>query len=354
MLRLVVNLQGSLANPNVALEAAKRGDLATLSLGATSRIDDRAAADALAAGLGAMCVTVGHVVGDGDAVSRTWHDLREWQAFLAHRDPVFLQVRSAADLERLAAAGRCGVIFGFQNTEMLAGNPAAVDEFARVGVRVMQLTYNTPNAVGCGCLSPHDQGLSTLGAQVVEAMNESGVLVDASHASPRTLREAIATSARPIAVSHTACRSLVDHPRHVSDDDLRRLADRGGVVGIYAMPFLRASGQPTLDDYVRHIGHALNVAGAEHVGIGTDGTVTAVDDVAAYRQHLREAVQGRRVAGVSAPGEDEAVLLFLPDMAGPGQFDMLARRLEQHGHAASTIDKLLGLNWLRLARDVWP
>ena len=354
MSRLVINLQGSLSNPNVALEAAKRRDLASIPPGATGRIDSRAAEDALASGVSATCVTVGHVVGQGDPVARTYQELRDWQELLTRRSSYFSLVRSVTDIEQAATTGKSGVILGFQNTEMLAGDSSAVKAFARLGVRVMQLTYNTPNAVGFGCLSPEDHGLTAFGKQAVEAMNEGGVLVDLSHAGPRTLRTAIEVSSKPIAVSHTACRSLVNNPRNVYDEDLRILAEHGGVVGIYAMPFLRESGQPSAEDYVRHIEHALNAVGADHVGIGTDGTVTPVDDLATYLHYLGEAIQSRKDAGVSAPGEDEAVALFLPDMTGPTQFEVLTDRLIQRGHAASTIDKLLGLNWQRLMNDVWP
>jgi membrane dipeptidase len=298
-------------------------------------------------------VTVGHVMGPGDPVARTHQELQHWHDFLNAQSSNFSLIRSVTDIEQSAAEGRAGVIFGFQNTEMLANDSSAVSAFAELGVRVMQLTYNTPNAVGFGCLSQEDLGLTAFGKQAVEAMNESGVLVDLSHAGPLTLRTAIDVSSKPIAVSHTACRSLVNNPRNVFDADLRLLAQRGGVVGIFAMPFLRESGQPTMEDYVRHIEHALNVVGADHVGIGTDGTITQVDDLATYLHYLGENNRARRAAGISTPGEDDAVALFLPDMTGPSQFEVLTTRLAQRGHAASTIDKLLGLNWQRLANDVW-
>jgi membrane dipeptidase len=350
---LLINLQGSLANPNVALNAAKRGDLASIPPGPTGRIDARATMDAQASGVAATCVTVGHVVGPGDPVARTYQELQHWHECLDGHSTNFALIRSVKDIEQSAAEGRAGVIFGFQNTEMLANDSSAVSAFAQLGVRVMQLTYNTPNAVGFGCLSPEDLGLTVFGKQALEAMNESGVLVDLSHAGPLTLRTAIDVSSKPIAVSHTACRDLVNNPRNVYDADLRLLAQRGGVVGIFAMPFLRESGQTSMEDYIRQIEHALKVVGADHVGIGTDGTITQVDDLPTYLHYLGEAIQNRRAAGISAPGEDEAVALFLPDMTGPTQFEVLATHLAQRGHAASTIDKLLGLNWQRLANDVW-
>ena len=353
MPRLIINLQGSLANPNMALEAAKRGELDSLPPGPTGRIDARSITDLRASGVSATCITLGHVVGPADAAETTYRDIECWQQFLTLANLDFALIRSSADLAQIAAQGKHGVILGFQNTEMLGCDASSVSEFAKLGVRVMQLTYNSANAVGFGCLSPDDQGLTPFGQQVVEAMNECGVLVDLSHAGASTLRSAINASSGPIAVSHTACRSLVNNPRNVFDEDLRLLAAHGGVVGIYAMPFLRESGQPMLDDYVRHIAHALNVAGEDHVAIGTDGTITEVDDTATYLSYLGEAIQSRKAAGISAPGENEAVTLFLPDMTGPAQFEKLASQLGKRGYPASTIDKVLGLNWLRLANDAW-
>lgn len=353
MSRLIINLQGSLANPNLALEAARRGDLGSLPSGPTGRIDARALADARAAGVAATCVTVGHVVGPGDPLAQTHSELRAWQQLFEQPAPGCASIRTVADLEGCAATGTPGVVLGFQNLEMLGSDVASVATFAELGVRVMQLTYNGPNRVGCGCLSPQDSGLTPFGRHVVEAMNDGGVLVDLSHAGPATLRDAMAASRKPVAVSHTGCRSLVDNPRNVWDGDLRRLADRGGVVGLFAMPFLRSSGQPMLDDYVRHIEHAIQVAGIDHVALGTDGTVTAVDDLATYLHYLGEAVASRQAAGVAAPGEDGAVALFLPDMQGPSQFEILAHALTRRGHSAAAVDKLLGHNWLRLLADVW-
>ena len=351
--RLVINLQGSLANPNMALEAAKRAELESLPSGPTGRIDARAIRDAKASGVTATCITVGHVVGSRDPVEATHRDLASWRQFLAKPCSPFSLVRTAADLAEFRVGRRLGLILGFQNTEMLDGKAVMVAKFAALGVRVMQLTYNGANAVGYGCLCPKDQGVTGFGREVIEAMNENGVLVDLSHAGSLTLRTAIQASTKPIAVSHTACRSLVDNPRNVNDNDLRLLARHGGVVGIFAMPFLRKFGQPTIDDFIRHIEHALDLVGDEHVAIGTDGTITQVDDPATYLHYLDEAIRGRKALGVAAPGEDEAVVLFLPDMTGPTQFDKLADCLTRRGHAATTVDKLLGQNWLRLVTEAW-
>ena len=345
----LVNMQGSLANPNIAIELAKLGDYSRIPPRATGKIDARAVLDAKASGLAAILVTVGHVVGPQDPYSATVADIEDWRAFLDGNSNDFALVKKASTIRECWASKRIGVILGFQNSEMLIGDPSKVATFADMGVRVMQLTYNTANAAGSGCMA--EGGLTALGRKFVEAMNESGVLVDLSHANSESLRGAIETSTRPIAISHTACRALADHPRNVSSSDLRLLANAGGVVGIYGMPFLRNAGQPHLADFVEHVELAISTVGEDHVGIGMDGTISEIDDVNAYMGFLAEEVAARRNAGISSTGESQAVALFLPDMTGPSQFQVLADALEARGHRSARIEKLLGGNWSRLLRE---
>jgi membrane dipeptidase len=352
---MIVNLQGSLGDPNPALAAASAGTLASLGRDLSDRIGPRALADAEASGVTAVFVTVGHVVGsvsDDDAWTQTVADLDRWDRFIASRSEVLGMVTSAEDVLQAARDRRIGVLFGFQNLRMLGADAGRVAAFADRGVRVMQLTYNDANAVGAGCLVPLDPGLSPLGRSFIEAMAAAHVLPDLSHAGDKTLHDALAAAPGPVLVSHSGCRALAAHPRNIDDRGLRAVAQCGGLVGIYAMPFLRAHGQPMLADWVRHIEHAWQCCGQDHVGIGTDGPITAVDDVPAYMHFLAEDIAERRRLGVSAAGEDPAVALFLPDACGPGQFCRLVDALALRGHPASRIDKLMGGNALRLLREV--
>lgn len=347
-----VNLQGTLGDNNLSLEAAKAGMAGHPGRDLADRIGARAIADAQASGLAAVCVTVGHVLGEGDAFALTLADLDRWDAFLAARADVFAKAGTAAQVVAAAAAGRLAVLPGFQNSEMLGDDASRVALLARRGVRIMQLTYNGANRVGNGSLAPPGDGLTAFGHEVLDAMVAARVLPDLSHANEATLGDALAHVSGPILVSHTGCRALADHARNLSDAALQGVADSGGVVGVYAMPFLRDRGQPLLADWLRHIEHALQVCGEDHVGVGTDGPVTAIDDVPAYMRHLAEDIAERRRLGVSAGGEDPEVALFLPDCRGPQQFRQLADALAARGHRAACIDKLLGGNALRvLARD---
>jgi membrane dipeptidase len=188
---------------------------------------------------------------------------------------------------------------------------------------------------------------------VVEALNINRVLVDLSHSSENTCLDAIKASKSPITISHTGCRALNDIPRNKSDEEMQMVANQGGVVGKYFMPFLRKDGQARAADVVGHIEHALHICGEDHVGIGTDGDATAIDDMSVYRTAINEEVRQRRQAGVGANGESSQVIPLIPDLMGPCQYQKLANLLMQRGHSITRIEKILDGNFQRLMREVW-
>jgi membrane dipeptidase len=135
---------------------------------------------------------------------------------------------------------------------------------------------------------------------------------------------------------------------------LKSLADRGGVVGIYFMPFLRTKGNATTADVIKHVEHALNVCGEDHVGIGTDGALPTVEVTAEFRQRIREEVERRRALGVSAPGEEaDDVIPLVAELNDARRLETLAERLLARGHSAARVEKILGANFLRLMREAW-
>jgi membrane dipeptidase len=134
---------------------------------------------------------------------------------------------------------------------------------------------------------------------------------------------------------------------------LRATADRGGVVGIYLMPFLSPGRVPTADDVVAHIEHALNVCGEDHVGIGSDLSITPIDGSDEYWSKHREFVARRIAVGVAAPAEDPDVLFTVPDLNSHRRMEMIADALAARGHNDRVIEKVIGGNWLRLCREIW-
>jgi membrane dipeptidase len=264
-----------------------------------------------------------------------------------------MKVLRGQDIQTAKASKRLGIIYGCQDTTMLEGDLKNLSVFKDLSVRIVQPTYNVRNLMGDGCIEKADGGLSKLGYDFVAEMNRLKLLLDLSHAGPRTIAEGIAASKAPMAITHTACRALVDLPRNTRDSELRALADRGGVVGIYFMPFLRESGQPHAEDLIRHIEHAVNVCGEDHVGLGTDGSISGVPLTDAYRAYFRKDVEARKKAGYGAPGENAEVLTIVPEYNEPARFARLANDLMNRGWSNTRIDKLLGANFARLFAEVW-
>jgi len=338
---IIVNALGGLADPNVEREADRR------------MLSDRVIADARASGLTAVNVTLGYVAGDEDPFEQTIREIARWNARVRRRPADLLQVLTAADILRARRERRIGVIYGFQNAAMMGGDAGRVEVFADLGVRVVQLTYNPANSLGDGSMAPQNRGLTRFGREVVERLNAARLMVDLSHSGERTCLDAARASTAPISINHTGCRSLVDLPRNKSDEELRLVAARGGFVGIYFMPFVNARSVCTAADVTLHLEHAVNVCGEDHVGIGTDGGTTGIDDMAAYRAAMRAEVASRRAAGIGARGENPDTLPFCEELSGPNQYRRLIALLEARRWPARRIEKIMGLNFVGFARRVW-
>ncbi|MFG3087363.1 dipeptidase [Streptomyces antibioticus] len=348
---LIINALGQLDNPN-----APRSMRAAAELNATSEqftVDARTLAEARASGLTAVTITLGYVMGELPPYEHTVHEIDVWDGIIDRHPDALLKVTTAADIRTVARDGRVGVVYGFQNAVAVGDDVSRVAEFAERGVRVVQLTYNQANHLGGGSAAPAGTGLTAFGREVVDALNDHHVMVDLSHSGERTCLDAAAHSRAPVSVNHTGCRALTDLPRNKTDDELRLVASRGGFVGIYFMPFLNPTGHARAADVVEHLAHAVDVCGEDHVGIGTDGPVTAIDDLDAYRERLAEHVAQRRAAGVSAAGERADTYPFVVDLRGVDQFRELIRLLERRGWSATRIEKIMGRNFLDYAERVW-
>jgi membrane dipeptidase len=346
---LIVNALGGIENPNLGLASQGGGPADTDA----PDIDARAIADAKASGLTAVNITLGYVAGPEDPYAYTLKTIAEWDAILKAHPDSLLKVDRAADILRARDEGRIGIIYGFQNAVQIGTDLGRVDEFGRRGVRVIQLTYNPANPLGDGSMAPENRGLTPFGREVVARLNRQRIMVDLSHSGEHTCLDAIAASKAPISINHTGCRALADLPRNKTDAELRGVAEKGGFVGIFFMPFLNVSGHAHAEDVVAHIDHAVSVCGEDHVGIGTDGSVTAIDDLAAYQASLAREVAERAKAGIGAKGERADTYPFVVDLRGVEQFRKLATLLRAKGYSERRIEKILGLNFVRFARDVW-
>jgi membrane dipeptidase len=300
-----------------------------------------------------ISATIGEVGNGPDRFKSAAQAVANWDRMIAANAPILAKIERAADIGLAVDGGKIGIIYNFQDTTMLEGDAANVDTFATLGVKVIQLTYNKRNLAGDGCLERANAGISDFGREVIARINRNDVLLDLSHAGQRTQAEGIAASAAPPAITHSACRNLVDLPRNTFDAEMRALAVKGGVFGVYLMPFLRLSGQPQREDLLRHLDHAVNVCGEDHVGIGTDDPFLgyAVNDEtrARHRQFYEERVR----RGIAAPGESGEVMNYVEGYNSGERYDRIAADLRLRGWSTARIEKVLGGNWVRLFSEVW-
>jgi membrane dipeptidase len=337
----IVNALGSLDDPNHPDEGP-------------AVITPRILADAHASGEAAVNVTLGYVSGpESNPYEFSLADVAHWDRLIREHPADLLKVLCVDDISKAKRERKIGVILGFQNGAMMGNDAGRVDVFADLGVKVIQLTYNPVNQLGGGSMAPETMGLTAFGREVIERLNSRRVMVDLSHSGRQTCLDAARFSRQPISINHTGCRALLDLPRNKTDEELRLVADRGGFVGIYFMPFLDRAGHATAAEVVAHIEHALTVCGEDHVGIGTDGGTTPIDDLGAYAAALRKEHEKRKAQGVAAPGEGPDTYPFVVDLRGPNQFRKLARLLAARGHSQTRIANILGGNFMRYAREVW-
>ena len=247
---------------------------------------------------------------------------------------------------------KLGIILSFESAEMLGGRLSSLEVFRDLGVRVMQLSYNRTSPFAAGVMEPTAGGLTALGREAVREMNRLGIAIDLSHANAATTTDVLALSAEPPVMTHAGCAAVHVHPRNKTDEQLRALAAKGGVVGIYDLPYLTASPrQPTVDDYMAHMEHALQVAGEDHVGVGSDVGIAPLDTSPAGMADIERELKERRAAGLSAPEEDRPP--YVIGLNVPRRMEIIADRLLRRGYSAAAAEKVLGANFARVFTQIW-
>ena len=179
---------------------------------------------------------------------------------------------SADDLVFLKNAGKKAIFLGIENGYALGKDLSNLTLFKNMGVSYITLCHNGDNDICDSAKGNHEHnGLSDFGRKVVTEMNRLGIIVDISHAGDKTVSDVLEISTAPIIASHSSCRSLCNHPRNLTDEQIRAIAAKGGVIQICLYgPFLKDSGEATIEDAIAHINHVVQLVGIEHVGIGTD------------------------------------------------------------------------------------
>lgn len=298
---------------------------------------------------GYTCVTP--TLGFWEGTLESLDSLGRWRDLERENADLIRVVRRADDIRQCEKDGKLGILLGYQNSNLFEGRIRFPELFADMGVRVVQLTYNNQNDVCGSCYEEHDSGLTRFGRELLAEMARVGIVADCSHVGDRSTLEAIEHSPKPIAVTHANAASIFPHQRNRSDDVLRALQQTGGVIGCAAYRNI------TPDDACRDliafcemIARTVEVAGVNHVGLGTDYSYKGDDK---FREWMRKGRWTRTVqygAGSAAvPGA-----VAKPDwLKGPENLIDLAGGLRQIGFSEEEVQKIMGGNWLRLYETVF-
>jgi len=317
------------------------------------RMSDRGWSEMVATGVTLLRDTVFPVGNVADPWGDYQKDVEGKHNVLAANPDRFVLVRSAADILKAKREKKFAWLLGTQDSVMVGPELDRLAQLKKDGVMTVQLTYNNGNLSGDGSLEPRNGGLTKLGKATIERIESEKLLLDLAHGGARTMAEAAAFAKRPLVISHTGARALLDHPRNTDDATIKAVADKGGVVGVYWMPFLTADSHPKGEDLLRHVEHVANVAGEDHVGIGTDnGVLPQATDAEATRK-LHEWAAARIKAGIAAPGEGLDVWPMVKDYNSIDRYRRFAADLAKRGWSEARLEKLMGANFLRVYKDAW-
>jgi len=255
---------------------------------------------------------------------------------------------SSTDIHQAQESGGHTVLEYHQPTGGLARDITVLEEAYLKGRRVQSITYNLSDFVGCGCTERVDHGLTYYGVEVVNKCNELGMVVDLSHTGPMTTYDTCKISLYPVIANHTGSETVYKHQRNKSDEELRAIADTGGIIGVYAVPFfLTDDPKATINHMLNHIDYIVNLVGWEHVGIGTDWINTGTKD---FIESIFE-VEAQASIGFR-PEHNINTRHNLIGFDDARDFPNITRGLIARGYSDEQIKGILGENFLRVFKSV--
>lgn len=289
-------------------------------------------------GVGFVSLTVAK---DEQGVQETIRQIARERAMIQANEDKYVLISNVSDIIDARKSGKLAIAFNFQGTNPFARDLAMVETYHRLGVRHALLAYNLRNAVGSGCHERSDDGLSSFGITLIREMNRVGMLVDLAHTGSRTSLDAIEHSSAPVIISHAAARSVHDHPRNIDDERIRACAESGGVMGVTGTGLFLGSNEQLLDKFIQHIDHIVQLVGPGHVGFGLD-----------FNYDMDAAVAGAR----SDPAKYPVAGGYANDglkIIEPEHVPHITEALQKRGYSDDDVRAIAGLNWLRVASQVW-
>jgi len=295
-------------------------------------------------GINVFHIAIG--TGGPDAYLETLKFLSGYDSFLARHDAWFARVDTPSRLDGIKASGKVGILLGIQNSEHFR-KVDDVDYFYGLGQRVSQLTYNARTLIGNGSTERRDDGLSDFGVAIVERMNKVGMAVDVSHCGDTTSLDAFQASKKPVLITHANCRALnPNHPRCKTDEAIKAMAAKGGVMGITEVRMFVSPTEPTgLDAMLDHYDHVRKLVGVEHVGVGSD------IDLLGYDAMPPDEYKQLKAGYKSSYGFRDKIDIDGYTFA-KRPFD-LAEGLIRRKYGDADVEAILGGNFRRVLKEIW-
>jgi membrane dipeptidase len=275
-------------------------------------------------------------------LSNTIHYLAETSDYIKKQPEKYLLIQKPEDIFSAKQQGKLGISYMFQGSNPLEKNLALVDIFYTLGVRSLILSYNIRNAMGDGCVELSDAGLSHLGKKLIQRMNEVGMLIDCAHTSYRTSLEAIEHSQKPVIFSHSNVFNLHAHPRNLKDEQIKACAQSGGFIGINGNGPLLGDDSASIKTYVDHVEYIIQLVGDDYVGLGTD--LVYFPEIFASFMQKNSSVYPINY-GIKSIDQWRSVQ--------PEQLPEITVELQNRGYTQSSIQKILGGNYLRVIKNTW-
>ena len=273
-------------------------------------------------------------------------NITAWHRLFEENSDLVVHARSLEDIVQARASARTAIVFGLQNCSALEDDLGLLKVCFDLGVRFMQISYNRQSLLASGCFEEEDSGLTRMGKEAIGEMNRIGIVVDLSHASERSCKEALACSQRPLAISHAIPSFWHKTPRSVSDEVLAALKDQGGLLGLSLYPYhLKDHGACTRESFCQMVLRLAEKIGIDNIGIGSDLCYGQPDSVLAWMR------QGRR----RERGDEKK-----PPPSFPSQpawfrdnrdFHKLRKGLLEAGFAQQETEKIMGGNWARFFKS---
>ena len=255
----------------------------------------------------------------------------------------FAIVRTCAELKAAVTSGRTALILGLEGCTPLGHDPEMLETFVRLGARVIGLTWNERNPFASGAKQPDGEGLTPLGRALVRTGDRLGVTFDVSHLNERTFWDVMETGTRPVVASHSNCRALFDHGRNITDDQIKAIAQRGGVVSLMIQSFVLSKAIAGVDDLLRHVNHAVDLVGVEHVGFGYD----FIEFIGGLDLMKMDYLPPERPPAENA----HKVVREIPTHE---QLPVLTEALLRRGYSEADVGRLMGGNWLDFLTQSLP